>query len=217
MTRFIFIHDFYRDGYNDVLAEVQRLQASRLWTKERRAHVTKHEVSTYLSVRHKFPRLDASYWAGRVAAIKSAATADYCALPKETGDTIACTALPDAATIDCSSCGDPAVWQSALGSLLLFHCDPCKQEQIRTLTAYMTPDGWDWDEHELVPLPVGAFDKRTTRERIQLTFDLFRFTALLVLGVLDMVLPLPIIQGCLQIVLFMHFVHEFREVFRSER
>ena len=77
MSRFIFVHDFYRDGYNDMLFEVQDLQAQGLWTKERRKKVAKHEVSTYHACKHKFPRMDTSYWAGRLAAIQSAATAQY--------------------------------------------------------------------------------------------------------------------------------------------
>src|SRR5579864_8618360 len=103
MSRFLCVHDFYRDGYTDLLLEVQDLQAQGLWTKERRARVAKHEISTYHACKHKFPRMDTGYFAGRVAAIKSATTAQY---PRH--------------------------------------------------SVYRTPDGWDWDEHEirLLPFPI---------------------------------------------------------------
>ena len=77
MSRFIFVHDFYRDGYNDMLCEVQDLQAQGLWTVDVRAKAAKYELSTYHACKHKFPRMDTGYFAGRVAAIKSAATAQY--------------------------------------------------------------------------------------------------------------------------------------------
>jgi len=101
MSRFIFIHDFYRDGYTDMLSEVQDLQKQGLWTKERRKSAARHEISTYHATKFKFPHMDMGYWAGRVAALKSAATALY-----------------------------------------------------PTQTVYRTPDGWDWNKHELLPFPM---------------------------------------------------------------
>src|SRR5215472_1913785 len=120
MSRFIWVHDFYRDGYNDMLSEVQDLQAQGLWTKERRKSAAKHEISTYHATKLKFRSLDMGYWAGRVAAIKSAATADYSKVKT------VFTALGNAQTAECSSCGDPAAWRCTKGLFILFRCDPCK-------------------------------------------------------------------------------------------
>jgi hypothetical protein len=127
MSRFIFVHDFYRDGYNDMLLEVQDLQAQGLWTKERRAKATKHEISTYHACKFKFPRMDMGYWAGRVAAIKSAATAQY-----------------------------------------------------PTQTVCRTPDGWDWDKHELIPLPMPR--KLVQMEKTALELSTFVLPSATLLG-----------------------------------
>lgn len=187
MSRFIFVHDFYRDGYNDMLFEVQDLQAQGLWTKERRARVAKHEVSIYHSCKHKFPRMDMGYWAGRVAAIKSARTSYYptrgklifCALPEETTDYEIIAAF-------CKSCGDKATWECGTlgGDDLMLLCDRCKQERVRELTAYITPDGWDWDEHEdqLLPLPVPVDNKLRLLEEMALELVPMTFPWAFLLG-----------------------------------
>jgi len=153
MSRFIDLHDFYRDGYNDMLSEVQDLQAQGLWTKERRASVARHEVSTYHACKHKYPRMDVSYWAGRLAAIKSNRTAP----PKpriERHGKIVFIALKALTETWCLECGERATWQCSTNGRMTSLCDRCKQERVREQTAYITPSGWDWDEHELLPWPV---------------------------------------------------------------
>jgi len=142
MSRFIFIHDFYRDGYTDMLSEVQDLQKQGLWTKERRKSAARHEISTYHATKFKFPHMDMGYWAGRVAALKSAATALY---PSQT-----VYRTPDGWDWNiafCKMCGDEATWECGTfkGDDLMVLCDRCKQEKVRELTASISPSGWDWD------------------------------------------------------------------------
>src|SRR5215472_7043226 len=129
MTRFIFIHDFYRDGYNDVLAEVHLLKICGQWTKEKRKRFAKHEISTYHACKHKFPRMDMGYWAGRIAALKSVATAHY-----PTRSETLFVLIADSMPAFCGNCGDKAVFKSVpltSGLPVRFRCDPCKQEMVR--------------------------------------------------------------------------------------
>jgi len=213
MSRFIFIHDFYRDGYNDVQAEVRVLQACGLWTKEKRASVARQEVSAYHEALHDLPGLDTGYWAGRVAAIKSATTAHY-----PTGSKTMFVPLADEQLAFCGSCGAPAVWKSAplvSGFPVRFRCDHCKQEWVRSQIAYRTPDGWDWDEHEDLFLPGG--NKLVVKERVEMIYTFSRYAALPVFGVLSITLHIPMITFVLQVLLGIHFLHGFRTFFKSER
>ena len=48
-------------------------------------------------------------------------------------------------------CGDDAVWgifQQGETRPILVLCDRCRQEWARYESAYITPDGWDWDDRE---------------------------------------------------------------------
>ena len=216
MTHFIFIHDFFADGYHDLLSEVHILQACGLWTPEKRASVTKHEVSSYKAARHKFPSLDASYWAGRVAAIKSAATAQY----KAPGPKMAFTRLPENALVFCGSCGDQASWQYAPpcnASPVLFRCDACKQEQVRMITAYCMPDGWDWDEHEDELLPVARSSKLVAKEKLEPVTIFAPLTAIIGLGMLDFSLHLPAPLLILQTLFVLHITVNGKEILQAFR
>jgi len=206
MSRFIFIHDFYRDGYTDMLAEVQDLQAQGLWTKERRARVARHEISTFHATKHKFPRMDTGYWAGRLAAIKSNRTARY----PTRGKTIF-VALADSKPTFCGSCGDRALWKSvpdSSGLPVLFRCDSCRQELVREQTTYRTPDGWDWDEHELLPLPQGG--KLALYDRPTSIF--FPTVALLGSVCLEVALHLSLWVFILELMIIVHFMTFHKEI-----
>jgi len=225
MSHFIFIHDFYRDGYNDVLAEVRVLQACGLWTKEKRKNTTKQEVSCYHATKHKFPCMDVSYWAGRVAAIKSATTAQY---PTHGWVLFTPPGLTRSTPAFCGSCGDRALWKSwpsALGLPIRFRCDRCKQEQVRLQTCYRTPDGWDWDEHEdeLFPLAVPVGNKLVVKTGIQPESIFFPCVSVIGLGMLDFSLHLPAPLLILQTLFVLHIMvrgkdywQGFRRFFKSE-
>jgi len=216
MSHFICIHDFYRDGYNDVLAEVRVLQACGLWTKEKRASVAKCEVSTYQAMKHKFPRMDMSYWAGRVAALKSATTAQY-----PTRSEALFVLIGDSKPIFCGSCGDRAVWKAepyGKGSPL-FRCDPCRQEWVREQTAYVTPDGWDWDEHEdeLFPLPVPVGNQLVVKTGIQPESIFFPCVFIIGLGMLDFSLHLPAPLLILQTLFVLHIMVRGKDYWQGFR
>jgi len=217
MSRFLFIHDFYRDGYHDILAEVRELQACGQWTKQKRASVTRHEVSTYHACKHKFPHMNMGYFAGRVAATKSAITAHYPALRKETcGKTVFCP-LPDGSIAFCKMCGDSATWESGtnISDDLMVLCDRCKQERLREQTAYITPDGWDWDEHELLPLPVPVGDKLMVKGRSESVF----FPVAFAIGsvFLEVALHLSLAFFLLELLLVVHFMTYHKEILQGFR
>jgi len=214
MSRFLFIHDFYRDGYHDMLAEVRILQDQGLWTKEKRVRASRYEMASYLQLKHHFPCMDVSYFAGRVAAIKSARTSHY----PTRGKTIFIL-LGDARPAFCGSCGDPAIWKSppdSSGLPVLFRCDRCKQERVRELTAYSTPDGWDWSEHEedqLLPLPVGDKLLVSTRQ------GSFFFPVAFAIGsvFLEVALHLSLAFFLLELLLLVHFMTYHKEILQAFR
>jgi len=213
MSRYIFIHDFYRDGYTDMLAEVRVLQACGQWTKQKRASAARHEVSTYHACKQKFPRMDTGYWAGRVAAIKSATTAHY----PTRGKMIFCP-LPDDAIAFCKSCGDCATWECGTfkGDDLMVLCDRCKQESVREQTAYSTPDGWDWSEHEEdqhLPVPVG--DKLVVKDRQGSFF--FPSVAFIGFGIFEVSLHLSLGVFLLELLLIVHFMTFRKEILQGFR
>lgn len=217
MTRFTFIHDFYRDGYHDMLAEVRAFQECGLWTKHKRASLAKHAQSEYKALKHKFPCMDTSYWAGRLAALKSVRTARFTQAEsvavEQTSNKVIYLPLSPNAERFCNmfDCGNDAIWGVCLKAdrkPFLVVCDLCRQEWVRTQTCYSTPDGWDWHEHEieLIPLPVPRSNKLVVKGRIEPVSIFFPATAIVGLGMLDMSFQIPILLFILQAVLVLHFI-----------
>jgi hypothetical protein len=158
MSKCHFIHDFFEDGRADAIAEVRMLQDLGLWTKQKRASWTKKAVSTSQHLKHDSSRKEGiSYFAGRTAALKSRLTADcspeHTPTPVQARDPIIYRPLSHSVSRFCGffDCCETAIWGVCLWEdkqPFLLLCDPCRQEWMRTETAYVTPDGWDWDEEE---------------------------------------------------------------------
>jgi len=209
-----FIHDFFRDGREDALAEVCMLQSCGQWTKEKRARWIREAVSCHERLRHTHPSLSQgmSYYAGRIVALKSRLTADgseETSRCKEMINTPLARRLHSGSLLLCSDCCDFALWQVVLkGTLPVSLCNACKQERVRMQT-YSTPDGWDWDEDEeedLPPLPVLGGGKLVVREPLEVRSIFLPCTTVVGLGLLDMTLHVPILLFVMQAVLFLHFI-----------
>jgi hypothetical protein len=157
MSTSLFIHDFFRDGRSDALAEVRILQHSGLWTKEKRASWIKQTRAYREHLKHIHPCLPqvGAYYAGRIAALKSRQIADVVPLddtPAASTDTLVYRPLKPSDHRFCGllDCGSDAVWGVSYtgdSQIFLALCDPCRQEWVRQ-EVYTTPDGWDWDEDE---------------------------------------------------------------------
>ena len=207
VSPFLFIHDFFRDGRRDALAEVAILQHCGEWTKEKRAAWLKEAVAAHARARHTHPHLPQgrSYYAGRIAGLKSAATADYSAPQKKTGGKILDLTLSDSRPVFCGNCVDPASWKctpSGTRSSIWYRCDPCKQE-VERLQTYRAPDGWDWNEHEGLVQQGDLGTKLVVQEDTGVFFPVvlavgFLFLTLTMpLLVLVIHLPLPAVLGLL--------------------
>src|SRR5579859_5255750 len=173
MSRCRFIHDFWSDGRSDVLARVRILRARSQWTKKRRAAWLRDAVSTYAHFKHRFPRMNVSYYAGRVAALKSQKSAHFETPPSEQRSVaLIYRPLPPDRTRRCSfsDCGGKALWGLCLqGDIrpLVLLCDPCRQEWQRSEMAYVTPDGWDWDDDEELPRLPRLYSRETALALMQ--------------------------------------------------
>jgi hypothetical protein len=159
----LFIYDFFQDGRWDVLREVRILQRNGLWTPEKRTSWTKEAIAAYHRLKHAHQYQGASYFAGRIAALKSRQTASFSQPQKrafETRDTIIYRPLSLDPSRFCGlfDCGDEAIWGVCLWGdkqPFVVLCDRCRQEWERANTAYTTASGWDWDDDEelaLMPL-----------------------------------------------------------------
>ena len=166
MSRCLFIHDFFQDGRLDVLAEVCEMQVYGQWTKQKRASWTKQATAIYQRSRHKTPYRPqgSSYYAGRIAGLRSAITANYPAPGQETCGKMVFLPLADKKTTFCGSCGDCASWkyyQRGNPSSIRYRCDRCKQELVRVKTTYTVLSGWDWDDDENeVPFPLSVVSQQ---------------------------------------------------------
>jgi hypothetical protein len=222
--------DFFSYGKRDVLSEVRTQQARGEWTKARRARWTKQAVSYHMQLKYTYPeqREAMSYYAGRIAALKSKRTADFSKTrtknmtvyrPLDPNKKICCDFL---------DCGSDASWecypQEGVPCVLAL-CDCCKQERVRMEIAYTIPDDWDWDEDEieLPPLPVLGGGKLVVREPLEVRSIFLPCTTVVGLGLLDMTLHVPILLFVMQAVLFLHFIvwgkgilQKFCELFESE-
>jgi predicted RNA-binding Zn-ribbon protein involved in translation (DUF1610 family) len=180
MTKCLFIHDFFQDGREDVLAEVRVLQAYGQWTKQKRASWTRQAVACYERSRYEtsYRPQGSDYYAGRIVGLRSAITADYPPPRKETCGKTVFVALADEKTIFCGNCGDHAVWkyyERGDQSSIRYRCDRCKQELVRAQTAYSTSDGWDWDDDEILFPIVVQGDQPLKKDKLalaQVTFPL---------------------------------------------
>jgi hypothetical protein len=207
-----FNYSFYQDGREDLLAEVRLLQSCGQWTKEKRKSVLKDAISTYQRIKHTHPRIPeaCAYYAGRVSIMKSALTMNFSS--KETVNLIVYRPLAPHTDRFCGlfDCGNEALWGLSIqGDPQPFAllCDECRQEWVRERSAYVIPSGWDWDEHEDLPLPL----LQPRREKLGVSSDraepqyiFFPCTAIIGLGFLDMTLQIPILIFILQALFILH-------------
>src|SRR5579859_7348688 len=111
MSKCLFIHNFFQDGRLDVLAEIRVLQGNGQWTQKRRAHWTRQAKACFERSKHMHFSQTGSYYAGRIAGLKSAITACYPALEKPTHGKTLFLSIADEQSVFCGSCGDQAIWK----------------------------------------------------------------------------------------------------------
>ena len=200
MSKCLLSYAFFADGRADAFAEVRILRDLGLWTKEKRARWIKEAVASRARLVHTHRSQGASYFAGRLAALKSRQTAPVSESKRPVNQSRAATVFrPLAPQTErfCSlfDCGSDAVWGACLQGdtePFVLLCDPCRQEWQRAETAYTTPDGWYWDEEMLPALPSHAGKK------LESLFIFAPTTAIVGLGVLDLTLQVPISLFVLQ-------------------
>jgi hypothetical protein len=114
----------FRDGRKAVLAEVRECQDLGLWTYEVRASWLKSAISHQAMIRHNSPymREVITYYAGRISALKSWMTADFC---------------------EEAQAEENPEYESLLSNLMTH-----QQERLREATVYTHADSWYWEEDE---------------------------------------------------------------------
>jgi hypothetical protein len=141
-------------------------------------------------------------------------------LGKETGDTIVYRPLKAHADCFCGhfDCGNEALWGVSLRGdphPFALLCDECRQEWVRVRSAYTTPSGWDWDDHE------DLFTDETARMGHQLMEQRRSFepgqiilpaSALLFLGALDLTLQVSIPAILVELLLVAILVATSKEI-----
>ena len=227
MSQCLFIHDFFQDGRLDVLAEIREMQIYGQWTKELRADWTKSARAAFQRSRYTHPRIPqgSSYYAGRIAGLRSAITARYPKIDPH-GRPVFLSITPDLVTI-CAECGERAMWEwypAGNLHLLTYLCDRCKQERARmpVLTGAFEQD-WNEHGHSLRAYPVPDGSKLIVQKRLAPQSIFAPITASLGLGLLDISLHVPVPVLLLQILFVLHLTVKgkdywqgFRKFFESE-
>jgi hypothetical protein len=111
--------DAYHLGRKSALSEVRDFQAQGLWTKELRTRLVRSAICQKRQMERKYPDMRGviTYYAGRIAALKSRLTATF---------------------------SEQAEDDEIVYLLLLSNCH--QQERCRSATVYTHADSWDWEE-----------------------------------------------------------------------
>lgn len=146
-------YDFFQDGRSDVLSEIRLLQHCGLWTPRKRAIWTKQAVATHCRLRYTPPRRSAgnAYYAGRVSALKSSLSAYYPEARQESEGNMLIEVRAEPEMLFCRGCGSRAVWKfrpDADSNFMMYLCDCCCSERIRSQTTSITSNVRDMDEDE---------------------------------------------------------------------
>lgn len=126
----------FEKGRSDVLFEVKLLQAYGLWTKVKRASWVKKAVSEQLSFKHRMPWLPqvSAYYAGRVAGLRSALTAQYPAPYPEISSLTVFLPVTGSSLPWCqlSDCKHIAAWECYLRGdyRMILLCDCCRERLL---------------------------------------------------------------------------------------
>jgi hypothetical protein len=192
MSQPLFIHDFFQDGRADVTSEIRKLQVYGDWTKEKRASFLKQAKACFERSKYTHPNMPqaGSYYAGRLAGLRSALTAQYPKLEPNASMIF----LPIPVVMRCSECGEKASWErypEGNASLVTFLCDRCKQEWVRD--AIVDDGRGDECENELLR------------------------TATIGLALLDLMLHVPTHSFFFQIWFVLSITFPWQEFFESER
>jgi hypothetical protein len=113
--------DAYHLGRKSALSEVRDFQAQGLWTKELRTRLVRSAICQKRQMERKYPGMRGviTYYAGRIAALKSRLTANFSELEEREDDEIA------------------HLWSRSF-------CE--SQERMREAVVYTHCSGWDWEE-----------------------------------------------------------------------
>ena len=201
-------HDFFQDGRLDVLAEIREMQVCGQWTRELHAAWIKQAKAAFQRAQYTHPRIPqgSSYYAGRIAGLRSAITARYPKLDPK-GSPVFLPMTPDLVTI-CAECGERATWEwYPAGNLHLLTtlCDRCKQERAR-MQVFTIANAQDSEtrEDQLPNQPVPVGDKLMVKEELKPASIFFPCTAILGLGLLDISFHVPVPVLLLQMLFVLH-------------